>query len=182
MDAVFLAIKQAHLAANVFSRRLLKPVGLTPARFDLLTLLSNWCPQGRWTQSAVRKVLGVAASTLSEMLDALEGLGWVKRDFNEYDRRTWYLSLTKAGLELAKNAFDRFVGSGDVTMHVDKFFACGDPEVDPFPEWYGAIGLARAIASRFGRGGGEIYMYDPDDYLGWLVDESLGSDLVPWVK
>ena len=67
-------------------------------------------------------------------------------------------------------------------MHVDTFMAGGDPEVDPFPEWYETIGMARAIATRFGRGGGEIYMYDPDDYLGWLVDETLGSDLVPWVQ
>ncbi len=182
MDAMFLAVKQAHLAVNVFARRLLKAVGLTPARFDLLTLLSDRGVEGDWTQSEVREVLGVARSTLSEMLDAVEELGWVKRERNPFDRRTWFVSLTKKGLELIRNAFDRFVGSGDVTMHVDSFMAQGDPEVDPFPSWYETIGMARAIAATFGRGGGEIYMYDPDDYLGWLVDESLGSDLVPWVQ
>ncbi len=182
MDAVFLAIKQAHLATNVFSRRCLKGFGLTPARFDLLNLLSNDCVDGDWTQSSVRRVLGVARSTLSEMLDVLEALGWVERHVNEQDRRTWFVSLTTKGLELVMQAYEQLVGSGDVTVRVDALMADDDPEEDPFPCTYETIGVARAIAARFGRGGGEIYTYDPDDYIGWLVDESLGSDLVPWVQ
>jgi DNA-binding MarR family transcriptional regulator len=182
MDAVFLAIKQAHLAANVFSRRCLKGFGLTPARFDLLNLLSNECVDGDWTQSGVRRVLGVARSTLSEMLDVLEGLGWIERSVNDHDGRTWFVSLTAKGLELVMRAYVALVGSGDVTVRVDAFMADDDPEEDPFPCAYETIGVARALARRFGRGGGEIYTYDPDDYVGWLVDESLGSDLVSWVQ
>jgi DNA-binding MarR family transcriptional regulator len=76
MDAVLFEMKKAHLAGTRFGRRMLKPFGgaLTPARFNMLLALY----EKPMRQSDLWKLLGVVRSVVSEMLDALDVVGWVK--------------------------------------------------------------------------------------------------------
>jgi len=95
MDDVFFGAKRVHLAVNRWAARILKEFGLTPARFDLMRLIYQ---HGyRLSQDLLRHRLGVARSTTSRMVRALEALGFVTREVDELDRRTLVCVLTYEG-------------------------------------------------------------------------------------
>src|SRR5512140_1029781 len=75
VDQVFFSLKRAHHATLGFMRKELKEFGLTPARVDFFAAIRL-----EMTQSGVQKRLGLAASTVSEMLAKLEELGLIYRE------------------------------------------------------------------------------------------------------
>ena len=103
MDEIIFGMKRGHLASARFGHRLLAPFGLTPARFDMLYALQN---VGLY-QTQLAQMLGVARSTVSRMLAALEKLGWVCR-FRLRNMRI--VSLTRAGAALLARAIKRVCG------------------------------------------------------------------------
>ena len=123
MEAVFFSAKRAHHAGLKFCRDLLAGSGLTPARFDLLYALAN---TGAKTQMALRKALGVARATISEMLEALEMVGLVRREPDAQDRRTLRVALTDKGRAAVSHAYEKCVASGAATIAVDCAFGAHD--------------------------------------------------------
>ncbi len=163
MDAVFFAVKRAHYATWKFGRRMLMPVGLTPARFDVLFALrkSRWVPV---RQAALRAALGVARATISEMLGVLEDLGLVLRNCCEDDKRTNWVRLTMPGVDLLHRAYQRCVGNGDTTVAVDCALAEGDPARATFPMRSSIEELCSSLRRWFGNGKAlGLYPWRTDD-------------------
>src|SRR5262245_21710400 len=117
MHCVTFMLKRAHLQNVTFGRRVLKKVrGMTPARFDLLYLLRrvalsegpSFHPLAATRlQSGLRKDLGLHRSTVSKMLKRLEEMGWIRRERNTIDRRTFSVRLTELGLRRIWRAMRR---------------------------------------------------------------------------
>ncbi len=99
MDPIFHGLKRAFHSSLRIARRDFKELGLTPARMDVLYALDSLGGANRrlW-QSQLRRILGYTArSTLTQMLRALEALGWTRRKRSERDARQLEVELTRAG-------------------------------------------------------------------------------------
>jgi len=136
MHAIFFGLKRAYYGALRVSGSALASEKLTPARFDLMFALDvstpeerQHLPAGLW-QSKLRRILGVAASTLSRMLRSLEKLGLIERTKVARDTRQRFVSLTAEGFRRLYRAKDAFIDSGCVQLAVDS--ALGMPWYD---EW-----------------------------------------------
>ena len=133
MHAISFRLKRAHLQAVAFARRAVAKIpGMTPARFDALyalrrvELTSEFLGNGgHWDESPFGKGLhqteltarlGLARSTVSKLLKRLEQLGWIKRVWEEADRRTKYVTLTREGLRRIWRAMRR-VFRGRILLH-----------------------------------------------------------------
>jgi DNA-binding MarR family transcriptional regulator len=88
-------LKRAHLRAVAAARSRMAPLGLTPARFDLLYVVHRACRPLR--QREITRALGVTAVTVSRMLVRLEQLGLVTRAAESVDRRAKAVRLTPEG-------------------------------------------------------------------------------------
>jgi len=102
MNAITFGTKRAFHGFLRVTRKPLLGMGLTAARFDLLSVLVKaGRPDGRLSgvrQSNLRRILGVTAPVITRMLRALEGLGLVQRWRElEWDRRQIRVALTDAG-------------------------------------------------------------------------------------
>lgn len=71
--------------------------GISPGQFGVLVLIKE---NEGLSQSALAKGFGIERSTMVAVIDALEKRGWVKRVASKRDRRSYALSLTKAGRAL----------------------------------------------------------------------------------
>jgi DNA-binding MarR family transcriptional regulator len=141
MDAVNFSIKRTHLALNRLGRTLLRPHGLTPARFDLMFA----CEYGI-TQSELWRRLEVVRSVVCEMLGALEKLGWVERI---RAGRTRLVRLTATGRALFEKLLAEYVQSGDVGAWVDHALELVDDDPVVLALRQGLIDLCTAIRWTF---------------------------------
>jgi DNA-binding MarR family transcriptional regulator len=102
VNAITFGTKRAFHGFLRVTRKPLLEMGLTAARFDLLSVLirsrrGDWCTPGV-RQSEIRRMLGVTAPVVTRMVRALEGLGLVERWREQFgDRRQVRVGLTKAG-------------------------------------------------------------------------------------
>jgi DNA-binding MarR family transcriptional regulator len=110
MHAIVFGTKRAFHGALRVMRKPLLSMGLTAARFDLMSALA-FCHgvERRYgvpmLQSELRRTLGVSASVVSRMLRSLEALGLVVRRRLEFcDRRQREVSLTERGLACIREA------------------------------------------------------------------------------
>jgi DNA-binding MarR family transcriptional regulator len=109
MHQLLFALKRAFRTSIHFcERRLLAAHALTPSRFDIVYLLQRNRNPGV-PQIELRRELGIASSTLSEMLKGLEARGWIRRTRSEADRRTFIVWLTETGLGRADDAVDQMI-------------------------------------------------------------------------
>jgi DNA-binding MarR family transcriptional regulator len=147
MDAVLFEMKKAHLAGARFGRLLLKPFGgkLTPARFNLMLAIH---PKGM-RQSDLWKLLGVVRSVVSEMLDSLHELKWVK-SIRAADGRTKLISLTRFGKMLFEVAFAHCIRSGNMGCEVNRALEGPNEDKDPNTERYKASKIAVKLTEYFG--------------------------------
>jgi DNA-binding MarR family transcriptional regulator len=104
MHAIAFATKRTFQGFLRITRKPLASLGLTAARYDLMTLLPMERRPGDWTrakrQSDLWRALGVTPGVVSRMLDGLEERGLVRRARPEWryeDRRQRYVSLTELG-------------------------------------------------------------------------------------
>jgi DNA-binding MarR family transcriptional regulator len=168
MDSVFFSVKRAHHSVLKFSRRALAGFGITPARFDLLFAVAD--AGDGITQRALRMILGVARSTISEMLGALERIGLVERS-ECFDGRTRAVALTKRGRALFRSVSDQLLDSGFVSVTVDGIVSGGDAAVDPYPERSTVMRYCALLRSAFGDfATRELYAWHVDEYLDALRD------------
>ena len=166
MDRLFFVVKRAHHATLKFARPILADFGLTPARFDLLYALTERGIDN--TQIAIRRALGVARSTISEMLSALERIGLVERTRDGNDRRTWRITLTPAGRAALDAVVDATMHRGFVPVTVDGILIdgfCDEAQQRETIEY--ALGLLR---NAFGdRASPPMYEEDLDLIEGCLI-------------
>ena len=117
VDPVLYGLKRAYHSTLRVSRRDFKAIELTPARMDILHALYN---RGRWRnrfiwQSALRRIIGYTArSTMTQIMQALEALGWVRRTRSRQDKRQLEVELTEAGREQYGRAACRFLNGWSV--------------------------------------------------------------------
>jgi len=166
MDAVMFHLKSAHLTVQRVGRTLLRPFGMTPARFDLMNALGT---RGM-KQSELWRRLHVVRSAVSELLAALEALAWVKR-VRAADGRTRLVQLTRRGREILERAYAACVESGVATVHMDAGLCGGHAELDAqaYREELGdrceAIDALYRTATH--RRATDLYPWRPDDY--WFL-------------
>lgn len=122
MHALHFRLKRAFQSTLRVARTALIRYGLTPARFDLLYAIQGEHhprelrdPPSLW-QSALRRVLGVTAPTVSRMLRSLEDLGLVRRWRDGRDTRQRVVALTRKGYALLRATMDDLMGSGVVEL------------------------------------------------------------------
>ncbi len=111
MNALFFGSKRAFHGILRVTRKPLKSLGLTAARFDMMYALvySVGCRTSRGAvgkQSDLRRVLGVTAPVVSRMLRSLEALGLVtrRRATCNGDRRQRYITVTEKGMHCIQTA------------------------------------------------------------------------------
>ncbi len=165
MDQVFFSLKRAHHATLGYMRPVLKRVGLTPARFDLLTAL-----EVENTQLGLQQRLGLAKATISEMLSRLEELGLIWR---MRWRRTKAVGLTQKACDLIQRAYELAINPGHVPVYVDGVLTRFDAEINPLVERFAFEGLCARIRRAFGD------RAELDLYYGWHPEEWLDAILDP---
>ena len=84
MHSVLFSLKRAFHKSTTLGRMLLDDVELTPSRFDILHVLHG-ARSSFVLQSDLRRLLGVASTTLSRMLRALEERGFITRSRDRRD-------------------------------------------------------------------------------------------------
>jgi DNA-binding MarR family transcriptional regulator len=165
MNAIFFGCKRAFHSCMHIARQALRGLGLTPARFDMLTAIgvdrSYSC-----TQRTLRGVLGVSAPTVSRMVRSLEDLGLVERRKETYgDRRQVRVKLTELGLRCMRKAQRFVLGTGAIQLAVD----CALTENRPYDEsaCLAEMDLTETILFRIRRAFGDVatlgYPWHPDD-------------------
>lgn len=169
MDAVFFEAKGAHLAFQRVGRRLLRGLGITPARFDLMHALGRTGLK----QSELWKRLNVTRSVVCEMLDALLTLGWVSR-FRAADSRTWMVRLTRRGRELFERAYAACVVSGDAAVRADYGLAGGHVDINAMNARHEFLGACDDVQNVYrekaGFRGPDLYTWQAADYYFHFVD------------
>lgn len=96
------AITAVMRTASIYLQRadsILKPHGLTFARFEVLALL-GFSKRGSLPMSQASELLQVHATSLTNSVDRLESTGLVRRMAHPTDGRTRLLELTKQGQQV----------------------------------------------------------------------------------
>ncbi len=84
--------------------RILRPLGLTDAQFNVLMLLKYQSNGSEMNQTTLGNMLLVNRSNVTGLVDRLEQLGWVRRTPEPSDRRVKLVSLTESGREILERA------------------------------------------------------------------------------
>ncbi len=95
MHRAIWAVKRAHWKSWAWTRRVLRKLNVTPARFDVLYALHE---RGVMMQSKLQRLLGVVRSTISELLRDMDRLGLVVRGARLRNGRE--VQLSEAGRQL----------------------------------------------------------------------------------
>ena len=106
MQRLFFSVKRVHWRWQKRALRMLRErkVPLTPARFALMRVLYIY--KHGITRFNLAKLLGVAGSGVSRMLNALEDLGLVHRWKAESDGRVVMVKATDAGRAILDRALE----------------------------------------------------------------------------
>jgi len=112
MHAILFSLKRSHQATLTVSRELLRPFGLTPARFDMLCLILR---HFEIAQIDLAQALGVKPSTVSRMVKSLVALDLVEIT-GANDRRIRYVHLSDNGEILLKKAIRAVLDSGAAAL------------------------------------------------------------------
>jgi DNA-binding MarR family transcriptional regulator len=88
----FLLNDVARLLRNAYDRRV-RSLGLTRSQWWVLNQLFR---NPGLNQSELAEILEIERPTLGRLLDRLEAKGWVRREHDARDRRTWRVHLTEA--------------------------------------------------------------------------------------
>ncbi|CAN5620671.1 hypothetical protein BH09MYX1_BH09MYX1_13250 [soil metagenome] len=151
MNGTLFEIKHAHLSGLRLGRVFTEPLGLTPARVDMLRAILERPGRGI-SQSQLRRSLSVTKTVISVMVRALERLGFVKRVPHRDDGRTYWVTLTALGEESLRKIFYTAVTQGflrialvgallklpiDVKNQLDLMLSRLEAQLLPFREAFG---------------------------------------------
>jgi DNA-binding MarR family transcriptional regulator len=163
MNAIFFGCKRAFQSSLRITRPWITRLGLTAARFDMLTAISRY-PFGPF-QRQLREMLGVSRATISRMLFSLEELGLVQRRRCATDRRQLHVSLTAHGESRLRDATDLFIDSGAAQLAVDSALTQGRVHDESlcFTQMDTTEGILRLIREAFRDVARLHYPWHPDD-------------------
>ncbi len=111
MNRVSFAAKRAHLDLMLLNRGALAPMGITPARLDMMQAIRARF-DGCQTQGQLAALLGVTRQTVARMSRSLEALGLVVCERAAPDLRRVYIMLTDAGQALLARVHRIYIRSG----------------------------------------------------------------------
>jgi DNA-binding MarR family transcriptional regulator len=140
MHIMFFGLKRAFHGSLRVTRRALATLGLTPARFDMLYIVSK--EGSSLLQRDLQRALGVASATVSRMLASLEELGLVEREVFDEDHRCQIVALTKAGRRCVLRAARLLIHTGHIQLMVDSALS---PD-----RWYDPA-VCQRVHDEFGR-------------------------------
>jgi DNA-binding MarR family transcriptional regulator len=106
-------VRRAFHEARRMACELLEPHGLTPPRYEVLRALEDASAPADTPGKLARKI-GVSASSMSRLLQALESEGFIASVRQAEDRRQVRLSVTEEGRARFVRARERFE-SADMT-------------------------------------------------------------------
>jgi DNA-binding MarR family transcriptional regulator len=169
MHSVTFACKRAYYATLGLTRKTLRKMGLTAARFDLLYLIHsrrNWPP----FQADLHRTLGVCASVVSRMLKSLEALGYVRRNRGRDDRRRREVTLTDVGLARIERGIQEFITWGFAQLALESALVEGTSDGPWWDDWEAMFALDKAewefrkLRNAFGDAATLLYpRWHPDD-------------------
>jgi len=163
MHAVFFGLKRAFHRSLALTRPLLARFDFTPARFDMLYAIHRF--QYGLPQSALRRILGVTAPTVSRMLRSLEDLGFVVRARpSAGDMRQRIVTLTMEGLRRVRRVIRLALNSGLLALAVDS--ALADRWYDEGDSFHETDTLVSALARMR-----TAYRDQADLYYPWHPDD-----------
>ena len=102
-------------------------------------------------QSWLRAQLGVARATLSKMLKALEKLGLVERNTDEFDRRTKKVTLTYEARSLVWRVLVALVRTRELAKVIDAALERTREPVDAATERRNVDSIATRLLARLAR-------------------------------
>ena len=115
--------------------RVLRPFGITFARYEVLVLLS-FSSSGRLPLSKIGQRLMVHPTSVTNAIDRLVEQALVRREVDAADRRRVLASLTPEGTEVVEKATAELMG-------ID--FGLGSLEEDQRKQAYDVLRLVRAV-------------------------------------
>jgi DNA-binding MarR family transcriptional regulator len=92
-------LHKASRQISVYLETHTREMGVSPVEGHLLTYLRSYTPA---PIGELFRVFGIKQSTLTSMLDRLEEDGFIRREINRDDRRSFLIHISDAGLELAE--------------------------------------------------------------------------------
>ena len=113
MDPMHFSIKRVYWSGHARIRELVVPLGITPARADLLRVVVMH-EQGM-AQATLMQHLGVSPPTISKMLSAMVEKGWVERFASKNGN---IIHATRAGVVLIAQVIQRFLLSGALPLRM----------------------------------------------------------------
>ncbi len=167
VNAITFGTKRAFHGFLKVTRKPLAVMGLTAARFDMMSVLRGrkdmpW----RWMrQSDLRRMLGVTASVVTRMVKALEALGLVRRE-REWagDRRQIRLSLTDVGERCITEARNAMMQPIKWAVFIAVCFGRHDDGGERFRHMETLEGYLRSLRAHFGDTARLYYPWGhPDD-------------------
>jgi DNA-binding MarR family transcriptional regulator len=110
MNAIYFGAKRVFHGFLRITRDPFESNGITAARFDLMMVLRKaHSEEGSWHrrlwQSKLWRQLGVTPSVVSRMVKGLEGLGLIRREVSNRDRRQREVLLTEKGRQCVREAY-----------------------------------------------------------------------------
>ncbi|CAN5274664.1 hypothetical protein BH09MYX1_BH09MYX1_02550 [soil metagenome] len=162
MDGTFFEMKQAHLTAVRLGRDFTEPVGLTPARLDMLRAILEPGSLGI-AQSQLRRSLSVTKTVISVMVRSLERLGFVQRKRHPTDRRTYWVTLTNRAKVALREVYFTAMNQGFLKLAL--IIAFLKMPIDPRGEIDGILGRLRdqLLLFREAYGIGVFNPWEPND-------------------
>jgi DNA-binding MarR family transcriptional regulator len=166
MHAAYFGLKRSYWGSLATTRKRLKDMGLTAARFDMLyALLRRGMPVRQ--RYFVHK-LGVTSPVVSRMLKSLRQLGYVDRKRDILDARAWLTSLTRMGRTKIREAIHEFRTLGLIDRIVEECLCPRmPPDVHRENEAFLRMGqlefLLDTLRDGFDTGGTLYYPWHPDD-------------------
>jgi DNA-binding MarR family transcriptional regulator len=125
--AAVTSLMRAHQIALARVEHVLKPHGVTFARYELLMLL-YFSSRGTLPMAMIGERLQVHPTSVTNAVDRLESAGLVRRSPHPGDRRVTIVEILPAGRELAETATTQlnaevfaspWISTGDVAALVD---------------------------------------------------------------
>ena len=112
MNHIHFGNKQVYLGTVRYTRALLAPYGITPARYNMLTAIAKH--RRGLAQVDLRGILGVTAATISRMLRSLEELRLIFRTLHPHHARHRWIAITELGALRLGAAIVNLIDSGEI--------------------------------------------------------------------
>jgi DNA-binding MarR family transcriptional regulator len=92
-------LHKASRQISVYLETHTQELGVSPIEGHVLTFLRSYAPT---PIGELVRVFGIKQSTFTSMLDRLEEAGFIRREINRDDRRSFLIHISDAGRELAE--------------------------------------------------------------------------------